>query len=387
MVYIVKFLFVCGGSVGHIHPALAIAEELSRRSPDAKILFVGADKALEKRLIPKAGFKLINIKMSGLRRGFSLKDIAHNIKTTKNLFFAGFKANKLLKDFNPDAVIGTGGYICYPVIKNAAKKSIPAYVLEPNACPGLTVKMLDKTVDKIFVAYKGIENRFSRPEIVVYTGTPLRSEFTQPVTDRDNGQPGEKPFVVSYWGSTGATEMNKKIIDFMARNSKEQKFNHMHAAGISGSATNASIVTNVGKMREKLERIGIKEVNAPLIDIREYIENMPAVLKRADLVITRAGASTIAELTTTGTPAIFIPSPNVTENHQEENARQLQNAGGAVMILENECTGDVLYDTVTGILSDKNKLQEMADIQMSQSVPDSASKIIDIITDDLSEKN
>ncbi|MCL2661878.1 MAG: UDP-N-acetylglucosamine--N-acetylmuramyl-(pentapeptide) pyrophosphoryl-undecaprenol N-acetylglucosamine transferase [Oscillospiraceae bacterium] len=371
-----KFLFVCGGSAGHINPALAIAEELRKKIYDAEILFVGADKTLEKRLIPKAGFQLTNINMSGLSRGFSPSDIAHNIKTALNLFTASFKADKLLKEFNPDVIIGTGGYICYPVIKRATKKGIPAYILEPNACPGLTVKMLDKAVDGIFVTYKGIERRFSRPEKVVYTGTPLSSEFNKHVNEKEERQSNEKPLVVSYWGSVGATEMNNKIINFIARNSQEQKFNHIHATGIGDS---------MKRMKEKLEGLGIKEVNAPLIDIREYIDNMPEVLIRADLALTRAGASTIAELKATGTPAILVPSPNVTENHQEENALKMQNTGGAVMITENDCNGDVLFDMVTAILNNKSKLQEMARSQKSQSVQDSASRIIDIVTGRLSD--
>ena len=148
-----KILFVCGGSAGHVNPALAIAEEFRKRLPEAIILFIGADKTLEKRLIPNAGFQLENIKMSGLRRGFSPGDILHNVKTVLNLISASLKANKLLKEFSPDAVIGTGGYICYPVLKRATKRRIPTFLLEPNAYPGLTVKMLDKAVDKIFVTY------------------------------------------------------------------------------------------------------------------------------------------------------------------------------------------------------------------------------------------
>jgi len=377
-----KILFVCGGSAGHINPALAIAEELRKRSLETEILFVGADKTLEKRLIPEAGFKLVNIRMSGLRRGFSPGDILHNVKTVLNLISASLKANKLLKEFNPDAVIGTGGYICYPVLKRATKRRIPTFLLEPNAYPGLAVRMLDKAVDKIFVTYKGIESRFRKPDKVIYTGTPLRREFTETITDgdidADNGQASDKPLVVSYWGSTGATGMNNKIIDFIARNSKEQKFNHIHAAGIGGS---------VDEIKEKLKSLGLTEIDAPLIDIREYIDNMSAVLKKADLVLTRAGASTIAELTATGTPAVLIPSPNVTENHQEENARQLQKTGGAVMVLENECTGDMLFETAIVILNDKNRRQDMASAIKTQFIPDSASKIIDIVQGSLSDNN
>jgi UDP-N-acetylglucosamine--N-acetylmuramyl-(pentapeptide) pyrophosphoryl-undecaprenol N-acetylglucosamine transferase len=244
--------------------------------------------------------------------------------------------------------------------------------------------MLDKAVDRIFVTCKGIERRFRRPEKVVYTGTPLRSEFIKLISDKEEKQSNEKPLVVSYWGSVGATGMNNQIIDFIKRNAREQKFNHIHATGIGG---NASIVNNVGKMKEKLEDLGVKEVNASSIDIREYIDNMPEVLIRADLVLTRAGASTIAELKATGTPAILVPSPNVTENHQEENALEMQNAGGAVLITENECNGDVLFDMVTEILNDKNKLHEMARLQKSQFIPDSASRIIDIVMDRLGDNN
>jgi UDP-N-acetylglucosamine--N-acetylmuramyl-(pentapeptide) pyrophosphoryl-undecaprenol N-acetylglucosamine transferase len=379
-----KILFVCGGSAGHINPALAIAEELRKKKPDAEILFIGADKTLEKRLIPKAGFQLENIKMSGLRRGFSPKDIKHNIKTGINLISAGIKADKMLKKFRPDAVIGTGGYICYPVIKRAAKRKIPTYILEPNAYPGLTVRMLEKTVDMIFVTYKEIESRFSKPGNVVYTGTPIRSEFMEAVNETSDERENEKQLVISYWGSVGASEMNNKIIDFITRNVKEQRFNHIHATGIGGSANN---VSSIDKMKEMLRSLGITEIDTPFADIREYIDDMPSVLSKADIVLTRAGASTIAELTTTGTPAILIPSPNVTENHQEENARQLQNAGGVVMVLENECTGDKLFDTVAELLGDKNKLQDMASALKKQSVPDSASRIIDIVISNLNENS
>ena len=172
-----NFLFVCGGSAGHINPAISIAEEVSRRSPESNILFSGADKELEKRLVPAAGFHLVNIKMSGLRRGFSPRDIIHNLKTAGNLVTAYFKTKKLIKEFKPDAVIGTGGYISYPVLKRAAGAGIRTYIMEPNAYPGLAVKMLSGTADRIFVSYPGTEDRYEKPERVIFTGTPLRSGF------------------------------------------------------------------------------------------------------------------------------------------------------------------------------------------------------------------
>jgi len=374
-----NFLFVCGGSAGHINPALAIAEELHRKIPEANILFVGAGKALEKRLIPEAGFDLVNIRMSGLRRGFSPGDVLHNIKTAWNLFIAGFKAAKLLKEFKPDAVIGTGGYINYPVLKKASKKGIPTYVLEPNAYPGLVVRMLSAVVDKIFVTYEGLESSYKRPERIVYTGTPLRSKFLESGSDLDKetertSKQKERPLIISYWGSLGAAGMNNKILDLIKLNVEERRFDHIHATGISGCA---------GEMKARLTSMGITEVEPPFADIKGYITDMPAVMRDADIVISRAGASTIVELTSMGKPAILIPSPNVTENHQEENAKRLQKAGGAIMILESECTGKILFDTITSLLDNKDKLEKMSAAQKSLSVSDAASKIVDIVLVDL----
>jgi len=312
---------------------------------------------------------LKNIKMSGLRRGFSARDIVHNLKTAKNLITADFRSAKLLKSYKPDAVIGTGGFICYPVIRKAAKLGIPTYLLEPNARPGLTVKMLSAIVDKVFVTYKGLEDCYKRPERVFYTGTPLKSEFFNlKATTRDDKE--SKPLIISYWGSVGAINMNIKILDFIKRNSRENRFNHIHATGIGGSAD---------KMKNDLMEMGVKEVKAPTIDIREYINDMPNVMSEASIVIARSGASTIAELTAMGKPAVLIPSPNVTENHQEENARQLEKAGGAVMILENECTGETLYNTVVSLLDNKSELERMSDLQKSLSVYDAASRIVEIV--------
>jgi len=367
---VMNFLFVCGGSAGHINPALAIASRLRRTLPESDILFVGADKLLENRLVPDAGFDLVNIKMSGLRRGFSAADIIHNLKTARNLTAAKFKSAGLIKKYKPAAVIGTGGYICYPVLKKAAKRGIPTFVLEPNAYPGLAVRMLSAFVDKVFVTYKGLENRYKRPERVVYTGTPLRNEFfTIESSPTANGRK-EKPLIVSYWGSLGATGMNKMILTFIEMNLKDGRFNHIHATGVDGSAE---------MMIKQLESRGVSGISAPAADIREYIEDMPSVMKSADIIISRAGASTIAELTALGKPAILIPSPNVTENHQEENARELQKAGGVLMIKEKECTGEILYNTVLSLIDNIAELDKMSKAQMLLSVPDAADKIVDIV--------
>jgi len=372
-----NFLFVCGGSAGHINPAIAIAEEVRSKSPDSNILFVGADKALEKRLVPAAGFSLINIKMSGLRRKISPRDLLHNIKTAKNLVTAGFKTKKILTEYNPDAVIGTGGYICYPVLKKAAGAGITTYILEPNAYPGLAVRMLSGKVDKIFVTHKGMEAKYKKPAAVIYTGTPLRKKFLEESeTNADTRKKDGKPLVISYWGSLGAAGMNIKMLSFIKRNIEEGKFRHIHATGVNGSA---------GEMIKSLQSMGVSGIGTPNdekkpeVEIREYIDNMPVLMKEADIVISRAGASTIAELTAFGKPAILIPSPNVTENHQELNARQLQASGGAVMILEKDCTGDTLFDAVASLLEDRKKIVGMSNALKSLVAKNAAAEIARIV--------
>jgi len=371
-----NFVFVCGGTAGHINPAIAIAEQMLATQPESKILFIGADRILEKRLVPAAGFDLVNIKMSGLRRGLKPKDLAYNIKTAMSLIAANSKSAKLLKTYKPDAVIGTGGYICYPVLKKAAKFKIPTLILEPNALPGLTVRMLSATVDKILVTFPGLEDRYKKPQNVIYTGTPLKKGFFEEDKGTDasgkSARVYEKPLVVSFWGSLGASKMNREIADFIRRNIEEKKFYHIHATGVAASAE---------EMRQELEKSACDKTLALVADIREYIDDMPSVMKAADIVISRAGASTIAELAAQGKPAILIPSPNVTENHQEVNAMQMQKAGGAIVIKESESSGDKLFDTVAALLDNKEKLEKMKTAQKTLSAPDASKKIVEIILD------
>jgi len=372
-----NLLIVCGGTAGHINPALAIAEEMQKRIPESNILFIGADKPLEKRLIPAAGFHLENIKMSGLSRSLSPRGIIRNIKAVRSLLKANKKSSKVIKEFSPDAVIGTGGYICYPVLKKAAKLKIPTFILEPNAYPGLTVRMLSQIVDKIFVAFNGMEDLFtSAKDSVVFTGTPLRKDFIKQMSsDADSNLTDSvgntKPLVVSYWGSLGASEMNQMMVKFIERNIAENKFNHIHATGISSNANPLNSIKDTSR----------EDINEPMVDIREYIDDMPSVMKAATIVLSRAGASTIAELTALGKPAILVPSPNVTDNHQEKNAEQLNAVGGALMIRESECTGDTLFDIVSSTVYDKTRLEKMSTAQKTLSVEDASERIINIILD------
>ena len=365
-----RFLFACGGTAGHINPALSVAAVLQRMAPDVKILFAGAGRELENRLVPRAGYELVNIKMSGLKRSLSPDGIVHNVKTFRNLSAANAHAAAIIREFNPDAVVGTGGYICYPVLKTAAKAGIPTFVHESNAEPGLTTKLLSKNVDRVLVAFPGLEGKYRKPERVIFTGTPVRNDFVVRSGTPERKTNGKDPQVVSFWGSLGAGRMNEIMVDFINLNIRQRQFLHIHAAGNKES---------LELMRKRLKTLGAPDTLPQGIEVREYIDDMPDVMAEADIVLCRAGGSTIGELTAIGKPAILVPSPYVTNNQQLKNASQVQKAGGAVMIPEKDCTGDILFDTVSSILSDRGRLASMSAAQKALGIPDSAAKIAEII--------
>jgi UDP-N-acetylglucosamine--N-acetylmuramyl-(pentapeptide) pyrophosphoryl-undecaprenol N-acetylglucosamine transferase len=362
-----NLLIACGGTAGHINPAIAIANCLHAAGIGAKILFVGAGRELEKRLIGKAGYDLVNIKMTGLRRGVTPKDMLYNAKTVRNLVTAGNEAERIIKDFSPNAAIGTGGYVCYPVLRKASQMGIPTFIHEANAVPGLTTKMLSATADMVMVSFPGLEKQYRKPERVVFTGMPVRGDFSR--LREYVKPPRAKPLVVSFWGSLGASRMNELMGEFIKLNSVAGLFDHIHATG-----NNADI------LRESLKGYEIAEEQLPEgIEIREYIDDMATVMSEADLVLCRAGASTVAELTIIGKPAILVPSPYVTDNHQEKNALALQKAGGAVMVPEKECTGARLFDEVVAILRDHDKRGEMSEAQKNLATPGAAERIVGLI--------
>jgi len=369
------FLMVCTGTAGHINPGLCIADEIKDRLPEAKIIFVGADRPLEQRLIPAARYELVNIKMSGIKRGIKPSDIIHNIKTVINVLSAKTKVKKLLKNTKPNAVIGTGGYICYPVLKTAAAMKVPTFIHESNAKPGMTVKMLSGIVDKVMIAFEGYDEYYKKPDRLVLTGTPLRREFYSP--DEDNLQTQQdnkqeiKPLIVSFWGSLGAERMNDIMAGFVKSNLMKNSFYHTHGAGNSFNI-----------LIDKLAQYGITKTEPPYADIREYIEDMPVVMKKADLVLCRAGAISIAELLALGKPSILVPSQYVPDNVQGENAKQLEKLGAAVVLDEESSTAEILFEKAIELISDKEKLNKMALAAKKLKAPNATSDIVDLILKD-----
>ena len=374
-----NFLFTCGGTAGHINPALAVAGRLREIVPDCGILFVGANGKMETDLVPRAGYDILTVEVTNLHRSLKPSEIAYNIKSLSNVVSATRAAKKIVQDFQPDVAIGTGGYVCYPVLKAAAQLGVPTVVHESNAVPGLTTKMLADVVDRIMVGFEESLQHYSDPGRVAVTGTPVRGAFSAcPKAEAKArlGLPVDKPLVVSVWGSLGARYMNETMTDVIALACAESAFTLIHSAGKLGYERMAAALA------EKCS----KDPKACGMDVRPYIYDMPLVMDAADLVLCRAGASTLAELTCIGKPAILVPSPNVTNNHQERNARVLERAGGAKVLLEGEFTAETLYVAVCELLNDTRQLSEMGANMKAAGVPDATERIAETILELAAEK-
>ena len=368
-----KVIFTCGGTAGHVNPALALAGLIRERKPDSEILFVGARRGLERRLIEEAGWPFKAVEVSSFHRSFKPKEIRHNLISVKNLITSPAQARAILKEFPADLVVGTGGYASYPMIRAAAKQGIPTAVHESNAIPGLTTKLLERYADLIMVGFEECRRNYKQPEKVMVTGTPVRGDFftlTRKEAKEKLGMDDGRPLIVSFWGSLGAASMNRQMAEFLALEAKDRKFHHVHGAGVVGCR----------QMNEYLSEAGVDLSAAPEIDVREYISNMGILMRAADLVISRAGASTISELTALGVPAIIVPSPFVANNHQEYNARVLSDAGGAELILEKDCSGETLYRTACDILDSKERHSAMRAAMGALGSVDAAEKIYSAVT-------
>ena len=361
-------IFTCGGTGGHINPAIAVAKLLRERRPDCGILFVGADDGMERDLVPREGFRLETLTISNFQRKPTPKAIWHNLCTVRHMYGAFRKADRIIAAFHPDVIVGTGGYASYPMLREGARKGIPTAVHESNAVPGLTTKMVAKRAERIMVNFEESREQYEFPERVVVTGMPVRQEFLYTSRSEARRRLGldSRPLVLSYWGSLGAREMNKKIAAFMALEIQDgEPFQHVHATGSFGWRW----------MPDYVKQAGIDLAAHPSVDMREYIYDMPLLMTAADLIICRAGASTISEIAASGTPCILVPSPNVTGNHQEKNARILEQRGAGIVLRESECDGRRLYETTRQLLADPDRCAAMRSALRELAVVDSTEQI------------
>lgn len=320
-----KVIMTGGGTGGHIYPAIAIADKIREKLPGAEILFVGTKKGMESTLVPEAGYPIKYVTVSGIDR----KHVSRNVKTVANLAKAAVQAKRIMKDFKPDVVIGTGGYVSGPVVRAGAKFGARCFIQEQNAFPGVTNRMLEREVEKVFLGFKNGGEYFKHPEKHVFTGNPVREAFFT-VNKQDSRKElgiGNDEFVVlSFGGSRGAGRINKAMVDVVKELNGKEKTRVFFGTGDMYFDT----------IHEMLAEAGVRLKDN--ITIAEYINNMPKLLSAADVVVSRAGALTLAEITVCGKCAMLIPSPNVTANHQYYNAMALAKAGGAIVIEEKDLT-------------------------------------------------
>ena len=363
-----KIIFTCGGTAGHINPAVALARMFQERVEGCQVLFVGAKGGMEERLVPKEGFPLETVTISSFWRSLRPSGIQHNLRTLRNLSVSKREAARILDTFQPDLVVGTGGYASYPVVHAAARRGIPTAVHESNAVPGLTTQRLAKVADRVMVGYEESRQHYQHPERVVVTGTPVRGEFFQITRQQARDALGikdDRPLVLSYWGSLGADVMNGYMVDFLRQAARDgARFHHIHGAGRNFAA---------------MEKALAGDHLPPALQVREYIYDMPTVMVAADLVLCRGGASTLSELTAIGKPAVIVPSPNVTNHHQERNANVLAQAGGAVVLLEPVCSGETLYRTTQDLLADEPRRKTMAQAMANMGIPQAGEKIYETL--------
>ena len=364
-----RFLFTCGGTAGHINPALGVAGRIKQLVPDAEFLFVGAKDHMEMELVPREGYPIKPVTISGFMRSVKPKMLLENVRAVGRLASACHLAKSYIKQFAPDVAVGTGGYVCYPVLRMASKMGVPTAVHESNAVPGLTTKLLEGAVDRILVGLEESRSFYKHPDKVEVTGTPVRVDFQcldKASARRQLGLDADTPVVLAVFGSLGAEYMNGAMEGFIRRMGKSGGFRLVYATG----------KRYYEQVRGRLQADGLWGGS---IDVREYIYDMPKVMTAADLIICRSGASTISELTYLGKPAVMVPSPNVVNNHQEKNARVLEKAGAVKMLLEGQFDGDKLYDTVTGMLADTAGLERMHQASLRLGVSDATDRIASIV--------
>ena len=371
-------IFTCGGTGGHINPAIAVANIWKERYPKDNILFIGAKDRMEEKLVPQAGYKLHTIPASGMSRGKNLKALKYNLKAISYVFEAVKSCKKVIREFQADVVVGTGGYASFPALWAASQLGIPTCVHEANAMPGLTTRMIANRATRVLTCFPESAKYYKHPEKVETVGMPVRKEFILTHKDEARKELGvdQRPLIVSAFGSQGAKAMNEVMGQLFALEKEAgYPFQHIHAIGRYG----------VDWMPDYVKAQGVDLAENKGISMQEYIYNMPTMMAAADIVISRAGASSCNEIAAAGTPAILIPSPNVTDNHQEKNARVLSDRGGAVLITEKECSAKVLYDQIKALLAEQTTREEMSMKLKQNVILDCAERICDIL-EELAQK-
>lgn len=342
-----RILFAGGGTAGHINPALAIANYICERE-DCLAAFVGTDEGLEAELIPRLGHKLSLIKIHGFERRINAQNFKNFFELPKSII----DSKKIIRDFRPDIVIGTGGYVSGPVLYAASRLGIPTLIHESNAYPGVTTRILSGCVDVVALGAPAAARYIKKYKKIVNTGNPVRPSIlaTSEFEARRRLGLDERPFILFFGGSLGARDFNAAVVDWILGVADSGKYQIMMGTGK---------FHQYDAVMDRFKSRGFSPSAHNDIKISEYIYDMDVVMSAADLVVSRAGASTLSELTALGKPSVLVPSPYVTANHQEHNARAIEDEGGAIVILEKDLSGEALDEAISALTGDKKKLTEM----------------------------
>jgi len=357
-----------GGTGGHIYPALAIARGIKERHPEAEILYVGNSHGMEADIVPREGLPFVGLPGAGLKRKISVGNIAVLWQNGRGFI----QAFGILKSWKPDVVIGTGGFVCGPVVLAAALKKIPTLIHEQNALPGITNRILAKFVDRVAVTFKESLKYFPPSPKIILTGLPVRPEILSASRQeglKKLGIESSRFLLLSFGGSRGARRINKAMVSVLKRYGGERGLHVLHVTGTSG----------YDEFLQDCRTAGIDLANNGNFTITPYLYNMQDALAAADLVVSRAGAATCAEITALGIPAILVPYPFAAENHQEYNALALEKEGAAIMILDHELKGDLLCSTIDALLKDRSKLSSMAEASKKLGKRQALKAIVDCI--------
>lgn len=361
-----KVIIAAAGTGGHINPGIAIANKIKQEEPNSEIIFIGTNRGLENDLVPRAGYKLKTIQAYGFNRKISLDNFKKMWKTYRSIS----EARKIIEEFKPDIVVGTGGYICVPVGIAAKKKQVPIVLHESNAFPGVAIKMLSKKANTILLGFEDAKPRIPNAKKIVVTGTPTKvkrldisaSKKTEILNEL--GLKEGLPIALCFGGSQGAKSINESLIQIITKQ-KNKSYQIIWAAGPAQYEV----------VKEQLKEHNQDIDHLENVKIVPYIYNMEEIMNVVDLVICRSGAMTITEISNVGKPAIFIPFPFATENHQEYNARVLEKVGAAKIILDKNLNSDLLNDMIENVVKDKNNLKQMGEKAKSISIPDVEERI------------
>ena len=348
-----RILITGGGTGGHIYPALALVKRIKEEQPQTEFLYVGTERGLESKIVPEYGLPFSPLKVEGFKRELTFRGLLYNFQTIRLFLQSISKAKKIIRQFSPDIVIGTGGYVAAPVCYAASKENVPTIIHEQNSVAGITNKFLARHVSSIAICFEEARKQFKGYENkVILTGNPRAQEVAGMVqTDclKQFGLEPSKDTVLIFGGSRGARKINDSVLE----NSKELLTKKYQILFVTGESHYEAIA-------DRWASITGEVINQGNVKIVPYIKNMPEVFASVSLVVSRSGATTLAELTSLGVPSILIPSPNVTEDHQTKNAQSLEIAGAAVLINESELNDTYLMETLDELMMNKTKREQMS---------------------------